>query len=179
MPSSSEGTVEGEPEPRMAAVWALKTVPLAVFLAVFVVFAIAVLPIGEPAPEPGDPGFGEGPQIRWGLAGASAAVFVGAVGVGAALYTQNYRWEVGEDDVRVHRGLVYRRRTRVPYERVQNVNLDQSVLMRPFGLWNVELETAGAAGPRSEPEGVLAGVDDPERWEELVRERMDAAGDGV
>lgn len=172
--------VEGSPEPSMALVWTLKVVPFAVIAAVVVAVGLSVVGVATSTPSPGDPGFGAGPPIRWDLAVVLALLYVAIAGLGAALYRRNYRWEVGTDDVRVRRGLVSRHQARVPYDRVQNVNLSQSALMRPFGLWKVALETAGSAGPQAKPEGVLAGVDDPDRWEALVRERIDeAGGDGV
>lgn len=176
MPSDHD-PLHGQADPRMAIVWTLKVLPFAVFFGIFAAIAWA---IGAMAMAPDGPGLGPGLQIHWGL-GIGLAVTLSAIAaIGALVYARNYRWEVGADEVRVHRGLIGRHRARVPYERVQNVNLSQSALMRPFGVWSVVLETAGSAGPKARPEGVLAGVDDPERWEQAVTERMAAAGeDGV
>lgn len=175
MPADDD-PLRGRADPRMAIVWTLKGLPFAIFAAIFIVVSLSVSGVIVSQPSPGDPGFAEGPRIRWGLGVALAVVFSAVVAIGALVYARNYRWEVGADEVRVRRGLVSRHRARVPYSRVQNVNVAQSALMRPLGVWSVELETAGSAGPKARPEGVLAGVGDPERWEAAVWERVEGAG---
>lgn len=52
---------------------------------------------------------------------------------------------VGEDDIRVESGIISRTAASVPYERIQDVSLEQELLPRLFGLVSVKFET-GAGG---------------------------------
>lgn len=52
---------------------------------------------------------------------------------------------VGEEDIRVESGIVSRTAASVPYERIQDVSLEQELLPRLFGLVSVKFET-GAGG---------------------------------
>ena len=80
-------------------------------------------------------------------------------------------YTVGEADIRVESGLLSRAARSVPYERIQDVSLEQKFVPRLFGLVEVKFET-GAGGKEdlaltylSEAEG--------ERLRELVRERRE------
>lgn len=58
---------------------------------------------------------------------------------------RHFRYRVGESDIRVERGLVSRSARSVPYERIQDVSLEQQLVPRLFGLVQVKFET-GAGG---------------------------------
>ena len=54
-------------------------------------------------------------------------------------------YTVGESDIRVESGVLSRAARSVPYERIQDVSLEQKLLPRLFGLVEVKFET-GAGG---------------------------------
>lgn len=58
---------------------------------------------------------------------------------------RHFRYRVGESDIRVERGLVSRSARAVPYERIQDVSLEQKPVPRLFGMVEVKFET-GAGG---------------------------------
>ncbi len=64
----------------------------------------------------------------------------------AYLYWRFYRWRLGEDEVRIWKGIVFRKRMTIPYMRVQNVNVVRGPFLLLFGLSGVEVETAGQKG---------------------------------
>ena len=72
-----------------------------------------------------------------------------AVGGFTALFSylawRNFRYRLGDGDIRVERGLLNRTARSVPYERIQDVSLEQTLVPRLFGLVDVKLET-GAGG---------------------------------
>ncbi|GAB5352096.1 PH domain-containing protein [Qipengyuania sp. 483] len=80
-------------------------------------------------------------------------------------------YTIGESDVRVESGIVSRAARSVPYERIQDVSLEQKLLPRMFGLVEVKFETGAGGGDDlklaylSEAEG--------ERLREVVRDRKD------
>jgi putative membrane protein len=58
---------------------------------------------------------------------------------------RHFRYRIGEDDIRVERGLFNRTARSVPYERIQDVSLEQAPVPRLFGMAEVKFET-GAGG---------------------------------
>ena len=58
---------------------------------------------------------------------------------------RHFRYRVGDSDIRVERGLFSRTARSVPYERIQDVSLEQALVPRLFGMVQVKFET-GAGG---------------------------------
>ena len=58
------------------------------------------------------------------------------------------RWfyEITNDGVKIEHGIIWKRYTSVPYERVQNVDIKRGIIARMFGFSTVEIETAGQSG---------------------------------
>ena len=73
---------------------------------------------------------------------------VGMIGF-SALFTyiawRHFRYRLGDSDIRVERGLFNRTARSVPYERIQDVSLEQKLVPRLFGMVDVKFET-GAGG---------------------------------
>jgi putative membrane protein len=110
----------------------------------------------------------------WGLVG---------VGVLAALSVAQYftyRFRIDDDGVVVRSGLLQRSLRHIPYQRVQNVALHQTLLHRLFGVAEVRLESA-AGGMRPEAEMRVLSLADAHSLEALVRDhgRRERAGAAV
>ena len=58
---------------------------------------------------------------------------------------RHFRYRIGDSDIRVERGLLNRTARSVPYERIQDVSLEQPLVPRLFGMVQVKFET-GAGG---------------------------------
>lgn len=80
-------------------------------------------------------------------------------------------YTVGSNDIRVESGLLSRTARSVPYERIQDVSLEQKLVPRLFGLAEVKFET-GAGGGDDLALAYLCEAEG-ERLRELVRERRD------
>ncbi|HEY6817229.1 MAG TPA: PH domain-containing protein [Croceibacterium sp.] len=86
-----------------------------------------------------------------GWDGGAAFIVPGLVGMVLItwLFTwiawRHFRYRLGESDIRVERGLVSRTARSVPYERIQDVSLEQKLVPRLFGMAEVKFET-GAGG---------------------------------
>ena len=91
-----------------------------------------------------------------------------------AWYRQTYR--VGETDIRLETGVLSRAARSVPYDRIQDVSLEQGFVARLFGLTEVKFETG--AGGSDEIRLAYLTNDEGARLRELVRELRDEA-DGV
>ena len=106
----------------------------------------------------------------------AAAVGLGVIVVNflvAALAWWKMRYRVGETDIRIQRGLISRQARSVPFERIQDVSLEQRLFPRLLGLVEVRFET-GAGG---KDELKLAFVSEAEG--EALRETVRAQLDGV
>jgi uncharacterized protein len=97
------------------------------------------------------------------LEAATAAWLVGVLGglvvaalavvavVVARLDYRHFRYEVTEQGLYVARGWLWRRLQVVPHARVQTVDTTAGPLLRAFGLVDVDVRTASAAGGTSIP----------------------------
>ena len=77
---------------------------------------------------------------------AGAALLLVLITLGFSYIAWRRRtFTVGEEDIRVESGIISRSAASVPYERIQDVSLEQKLLPRIFGLVEVKFET-GAGG---------------------------------
>ncbi len=80
-----------------------------------------------------------------------------------------YRFSIGSDSLQIRSGLLQRSLRQIPFARIQNVALRQTVLHRIFGVAEVRLESAGGIKPEAEMR-VLT-LADAMALEALVRRR--------
>lgn len=57
-----------------------------------------------------------------------------------------FRFHLGEDDIRIERGLLNRTVRSIPYDRIQDVSIEQKPLARLFDLGEVKFESGGGEG---------------------------------
>ncbi len=59
------------------------------------------------------------------------------------------RWfyDFTDDGLRLERGIIWKRYSNVPYERIQNVDVHRGIIARMFGFSSVMIQTAGFSGP--------------------------------
>ena len=57
-----------------------------------------------------------------------------------------FRYHVGTDDIRVEKGILNRTARSIPYDRIQDVSIEQKLLARIMGLGEVKFETGGGDG---------------------------------
>jgi len=72
------------------------------------------------------------------LAAVAAAVF-------ALLYWWRFRYTIGPGEIVIEKGLLHRQRRVIPFDRVQDIAIEQRLLARLFGTAKVKIETGGAA----------------------------------
>lgn len=108
--------------------------------------------------------FGRGDRNDlWGL----VAICIIAVISIWQFYT--YRFRIGEDSLQIRSGLLQRSLRQIPFARIHNVGLHQTVLHRLFGVAEVRLESAGGIKPEAEMRVLKLG--DALALEALVRRR--------
>lgn len=128
------------------------------------------------------------PQFALGLpalisyssdAGTPLVFALVAAGAGFALAAawlswRRFRYGVGEADIVIESGVLQRKRRSIPFDRVQDIEIEQGLLARLFGTVTVRIETGGGG----KDEGRLDAVTPAEahRLRDIVRGRR-AAGD--
>jgi len=114
-------------------------------------------------------GLGKSLKGAWGLLAAVAVLgsqerwlLVALIGIGfvvASIGSLFLKWmkleyRVGADEIRIDSGWLSRTSRAIPFDRVTDVDLEQSPVHRLFGLARVRLETGASAGSKEE-DGVL------------------------
>ena len=80
-----------------------------------------------------------------------------------------FRYHIGEHDIRIEKGILSRTARSIPYERIQDVSIEQKPLARMMSLGEVKFETGGGDGDDAKLSFVT--VYEAERLRELVRAR--------
>jgi len=111
-------------------------------------------------------GRGDGNEL-WPLIGVAALVVV------SLLRYFTYRYRIEADRLVIREGWLQRSRREVPFARIHNVALDQSLLHRLFGVAEVRLESAG--GKKPEAQMRVLRLDQALALEALVRGRASRA----
>ena len=122
----------------------------------FIFPLVALLVFGARKGDDGDPWLAFAPVI-------GIAVLV----VLAILQYFTYRYVIGRDGLTVREGLLHRSRREIPFSRIHNVVVHQSLLHRVFGVAEVRLESAG--GQKPEAQMRVLGLRDALALEDLVR----------
>lgn len=74
----------------------------------------------------------------------------------------NWAYEFTDHSLRIERGIIWKKYSNIPYERVQNVDIRRGVLARMLGFSTIDVQTAGASyvgGRNAISEGHIPAVD--------------------
>lgn len=80
-----------------------------------------------------------------------------------------FRYFIEDDDIRIEHGLLSRSARSIPYDRIQDVSVEQKPLARLLGVGEVKFETGGGAG--DEAKLSFVSLAEAERLRETVRSR--------
>jgi putative membrane protein len=82
--------------------------------------------------------------------GISTPLIIGAVLFISLMFRSlawmRFRFHLDEDDIRIEQGLLNRTVRSIPYDRIQDVSIEQPVLAQIFNLGEVKFETGGGEG---------------------------------
>ncbi len=91
----------------------------------------------------------------------------------ARLAYNNWFYEFTQDGLRLERGIIWKRYSNIPYERVQNVDVHRGIIARFFGFSSVLIQTAGySATPYSEGHIPAVDMKRAEEIREFVMKRL-------
>ncbi len=117
--------------------------------------------------------FGGGSRRDGFLTGIGPVIAVGVLVVVSVLQYLTYRYRVGRDGLSIREGWLHRSRREIPYSRIHNVVLHQTLLHRLFGVAEVRLESAG--GQKPEAQMRVLRLDEALALESLVKHRGQVA----
>ncbi len=127
-------------------------------------------------------------DLSWELFGSVVLLLVLLLACVAEIYAQlaypRWRYELTPTYLRVERGVIWKRSSTVPYERVQNVDITRGVFARLLGFSTVLVQTAGYSGGgrgRMVAEGVLPAVSpqEAERIRTFLVKRISKRAQGL
>ena len=96
-------------------------------------------------------------QGNWFLLVVTLVIYT-VVSVGSAfLRWSKFSFAVGEREIRIDSGLLNRTHRSLPFDRIQDVTIEQNPLWRALGMARVRFETGGSAGA-GEDDGSLAAI---------------------
>ena len=97
---------------------------------------------------------------------------MGVLVVISVLQYFTYRYRIGRDGLSIREGWLHRSLREIPYSRIHNVVLHQTVLHRLFGVAEVRLESAG--GQKPEAQMRVLRLDEALALESLIKHRGQA-----
>lgn len=74
----------------------------------------------------------------------------------ARLSYRFWKYEFTKDQLRLERGIIWKRYSNIPYERIQNVDITRGIIARLFGFSSVNIQTAGFSVPVGNHYGAMA-----------------------
>lgn len=98
--------------------------------------------------------------------------------IGTEIYVHlsynRYFYEVGNDWIKIERGIIWKEYTSIPYGRIQNIDINRGIIARLLGFSTVNFETAGQSGNKIRNEGCLPAIEinDAEKIEEFITKRI-------
>jgi putative membrane protein len=90
-----------------------------------------------------------------------------------------FRFHLDEDDIRIERGILNRTVRSIPYDRIQDVSIEQKPLARLLGLGEVKFETGGGGKEAEDAKLSFVAMDRAEALRETIRARKAETGVAV
>ncbi len=106
----------------------------------------------------------------------------------ALIVYNNFKYEIDETGIIIDSGVIHKKNVTVPFEQIQNVNIERTLTDRIFGLARISIETSGSSnaypqtvadvGKNVKSEGYLPGID-IEKAKVIHDTLIDGASDAV
>jgi putative membrane protein len=108
-------------------------------------------------------------------------IIIGVAEIYARMAYNRWFYEFTPDQLRFERGIIWKKYTNIPYERIQNVDITRGIIARIFGFSTVNIQTAGATympNKAAWAEGYLPGVsiEEAEHIREFVVKKVSKKG---
>jgi len=110
------------------------------------------------------------------MAGVAALVLIGAASV-TWLRWRSFTYRIADAELVIADGILNRNRRSIPFERIQDVSIDQKLLARIFGLARVRIETGGGEADEASLDSVS--LAEAARLRAVLRGREAAVADAT
>jgi len=84
--------------------------------------------------------------IPWWVIPLGIGVVVVLIAVTALvsyIYYQRYQWEITDTDIHIYSGIWFKKQHHIPFQRVQSIDFNASVIQRILGIVRLKIDTAG------------------------------------
>lgn len=88
-----------------------------------------------------------------------------------AISWMRFRYYIGDDDIRIESGILSRTARSIPYDRIQDVSIEEKLLARIFNLAEVKFDTGGGAKDNDEAKLSYVLESDAVALRETIRSR--------
>jgi len=61
----------------------------------------------------------------------------------ANLVYNNWKFELSQNELKIERGIIWKKYSAIPYERIQNIDIHRGILARMMGFSTLDIQTAG------------------------------------
>ena len=86
-------------------------------------------------------------------------------------YFKSIKYMVSDDFIRIQRGVIWKKLSTIPFEKIQNVEIHQGPIERSFKLGKVLIHTAGYSGQPT-AEGVIKGLIDFQKFAAVLTDKV-------
>jgi len=98
---------------------------------------------------------------------AALAIIAAVVGITALVWSR-FTYQIGSKEIRIKNGLLNRNNRSIPFDRIQDVSLEQKIIGRILGLTTVRFETGSGGGEDGELDALK--LEDGEALRDIVRD---------
>ena len=84
------------------------------------------------------------------------------------------KYIIGRDAIQWERGVLWKRKSAVPYTKITNLDIVQDPISRILGIADIRVQTAGYSGIYV-PELVILGVENPEELKSQILEKISSS----
>jgi len=164
--SSSELTAQTKPRIDMIGVWSIKA-SLWGLLYIWLI-GICIIPID----------FFTGSFIVTSICIILSIILFFIARASAGLFYDSYQFHIKDSEILVEHGVLFHKRSIIPFKRIQNVNVVQGPISRLYNVKSIQVETAGGSIYRPGPsgtgmaEGQIPGPNNPEQLADLIIENV-------
>ncbi|PSO45997.1 MAG: hypothetical protein BRC25_00135 [Parcubacteria group bacterium SW_6_46_9] len=92
------------------------------------------------------------------------------------LWVHLFGYQLDDEEIVIEKGVIAKSYDAIPYDRVQNIGIERSLLARMLGISVVHIQTAGSHSDSAKAEGTLPGI--PKNTAQQLRDEIINRSDG-
>ncbi len=104
------------------------------------------------------------------------AVYLSICYIWANLSYRFYKYELTEQGFRKESGILYKRYVTIPYEKIQNIDINRGIMTQILGLSDLNIQTAGSSAVMGRG-GLISGIGSEGRLPGLSKETAEKIRD--